>query len=346
MVNCNKSLPDNTLQYGEDGRKKLNEYVNPNTIKTVPNYDNLCWIGTAPWCDVKYDECPDGKTFAGYQDKYFGDPNKGAITQIGKGDMSDCITGKHVLCGTLISTGNFACPGNEFLGIKGVAGTVGINDKANNTVNCTYQDNAIQSGDQITKLQNLVTAGHFNAQVANHLIKNYCFTNPQNLSAPECKKFCTDNIDACSSTLKTYCADKETSSSVVDKEICGCYYPESIYDDFYNVITGNGELSGVITKDKTCFYPKCASSEFKPQISDKQSCQDVQACVQKINIDNKGKIVGGIKILTECINKHNADSKKKKNDTSSSAGMIFSPPNIIIGVTILLIIIIIFYFFK
>lgn len=133
----------------------------------------------------------------------------------------------------------------------------------------------------------------------NNFYKNFC--KGDNLESEECRIFCKNNPDQCLVNLQEFCKDK-----VDDPEydnICGCYYPQEVYTNFYNdlnqklSIDGKSPLaSGIILNEKQCFFPICASAEIQPRSGVICPSLNFTECIANTNIDNKGNIIGDVTV--------------------------------------------------
>lgn len=111
-----------------------------------------------------------------------------------------------------------------------------------------------------------------------------------------CKEFCA-RTQVCD--LDLYCADKVNVTT--DNFICGCYYPASVYDNFYSDLNSNLSIpTGLIEKRNSCFFPLCASSEVANP-DGKGICQELNlaVCIANTTINNSGSIVGDVKVKNE-----------------------------------------------
>jgi len=114
--------------------------------------------------------------------------------------------------------------------------------------------------------------------------------------------------------IKNYCSKFENLGQVaeasdIDKEICGCYLKQEIYNDFEK------EISKLFTEqqyenfikpyDIKCMFLYCG---LRNKYRDISNCPNL--CIQGVNIDNQGKIGGNVVIKQSCYGDNIRDSIK------------------------------------
>lgn len=148
--------------------------------------------------------------------------------------------------------------------------------------------------------------------------------DPKSLTSSACSRFCQDpdnnkdGVSVCSDIISGYCKDKSPTDSEAIQNICGCYFNQSIYDTYYDSLNKKLNIApGVLINDKQCFFPMCEKALYKPKLTTK--CQDLNIvnCLNKVNIDNKGKITGNVIVNSkaECsVLKNDSGGSKKPDD--------------------------------
>jgi hypothetical protein len=146
----------------------------------------------------------------------------------------------------------------------------------------------------------------------NLLMKNFCTktndsTTYNNLFTDECKVFCKKNlIGGCDSALQNWCSvnkpidtvDRNSDEYNNYLKTCGCFMPGNYYNNLDKSYANKGlSLPRCVKKFK---YDICSNSDYKDNesvIAPSNSCNvDIINCVQNVEIDNKGNIIGNILI--------------------------------------------------
>ena len=124
----------------------------------------------------------------------------------------------------------------------------------------------------------------------------YC--DGDNLKKDTCITWCDADISKCKVKLDNYCSDKMGSEE--DVNICACFYPPEVYENYKNVIREKVELdTGSVTAGVTidslfrggpyCYYDKCGTADLRDI---RETCPDItlSQCIQNVNIGAGGNI--------------------------------------------------------
>jgi len=123
------------------------------------------------------------------------------------------------------------------------------------------------------------TEGH-NDACRQHMT-DYCVGD--NLNTEECITFCRMNPSECHTRLKEICANKMNEAAWND--VCGCYYPDRVYDDLAEKLAGYGIHAPDSAAE--CIAPQCQKSPLRDNTV---NCPDVINCVNRVEITNEGTI--------------------------------------------------------
>lgn len=124
------------------------------------------------------------------------------------------------------------------------------------------------------------------------------FCKGSNLELPVCKNYCgVEPNTRCGSELRKYCnidTNRNDGNNRI-KDICQCYLPDNVKDNLKNqFISKEGEaVWNVLGGDDKCYYPNCRNSLLK-QVDDTATCKDMSLCVNKLDIDVSGNLVGDV----------------------------------------------------
>lgn len=126
----------------------------------------------------------------------------------------------------------------------------------------------------------------------------YC--DGDNLKKDVCISWCDADISKCKVKLDNYCSDKMGSEE--DVNICACFYPPEVYENYKNVIREKVELdTGSVTAGVTidslfrggpyCFYDKCGTADLRDI---RETCPDIilSQCIQNVKIGAGGNVTG------------------------------------------------------
>lgn len=124
----------------------------------------------------------------------------------------------------------------------------------------------------------------------------YC--EGDNLKKDACITWCDADINRCKVKLDNYCSDKMGSEE--HENICACFYPPEVYENYKNVIREKVELdTGSVTAGVTidslfrggpyCYYDKCGTADLRDI---RETCPDItlSQCIQNVNIGAGGNI--------------------------------------------------------
>jgi hypothetical protein len=121
------------------------------------------------------------------------------------------------------------------------------------------------------------------------LVNTKCVS--ENLDTEACKKFCFSSQTSydCTTQLLDHCTVEQNQG----QDICACFLPTEVYDQYYEDLFG-GKASNAqsvinqINKLPSCSYGPCSAGQFKPRIQ--QVCPPQAICVQSIEITADGQI--------------------------------------------------------
>jgi len=138
----------------------------------------------------------------------------------------------------------------------------------------------------------------------------------ENIPTNICKTYCSP--DKCDTGFKDYCS-KFTSlkefekATIEDKNICACYLPESLYEEYKQPFIQNGIPASSFT-DRKCFFGSCANSSFGVQSN--ESCPSIVNCINNLNVQGNTKIEdnSAIKMINQCSIDSNEDIEVKQED--------------------------------
>ena len=128
----------------------------------------------------------------------------------------------------------------------------------------------------------------------------------------QCRNWCTRNQEACTDKLLVWCKPVVTYINGQEKIIynqdpaCGCFQPESFYDDFRRSLAEDLLVPEVLlTGGRTCIYPPCAGAAGWKDIWNFNSSGQCQAinvanCVNDASINVGNDIKGNVDIVSSC----------------------------------------------
>jgi hypothetical protein len=133
----------------------------------------------------------------------------------------------------------------------------------------------------------------------------------ENLLTSECRNFCALPGVNCDQAASTFCSSVTPETLLTSEALqktCGCFMPQKFYDTFFGsfsskVDTTHSPLN--LPPIAPCFFPYCSrEGSLKPyyiKTSDYQ-CPTIQTCINQVNFNNQGEIVGDITIASgnEC----------------------------------------------
>jgi hypothetical protein len=102
-------------------------------------------------------------------------------------------------------------------------------------------------------------------------------------------------VDA--SNYKNYTNGTDPQLDLDIKNICACNLDDSIYNNFYNTFANEiPTIRAANFGSKKCIFPECNTSEYKPtEIIGYNVCPRID-CINVSQIDNDGRIIGGLTI--------------------------------------------------
>ena len=116
----------------------------------------------------------------------------------------------------------------------------------------------------------------------------------------DCKNFYQNvytaggEIDPCVSTFLTEQCANETVGDPKSKDVCGCYYPDSVYDNF----KVKNNITDFENVNRQCFYPDCFFSKNPRKIQSTANCPSIINC--NATVINNLKAGGDIKNNKVC----------------------------------------------
>lgn len=145
-----------------------------------------------------------------------------------------------------------------------------------------------------TKCLNLYT---LNKDLYRDIVAPYCIaqnTDGSRFKEPACRRFCTENLNQCENKLKEVCKNKKPNDPTWS-EICGCWYDDSVYTNFYNSLAEKWNVpDGFFVQPRVCGFPECKSANpAYRQPPPKEGCPplNVTTCLANVKIDVSGSIV-------------------------------------------------------
>lgn len=148
----------------------------------------------------------------------------------------------------------------------------------------------------------------------------YC--DGDNLKKDACITWCDADINKCKAKLDNYCSDKMGSEE--HENICACFYPPEVYENYKNSIREKVELDSGVTASITidslltggpyCYYDKCGNADL---IDFREKCKDItlSQCIQNVKIGEGGSINDS---NVEVTNEQNCDINIKNDTTCDS----------------------------
>jgi len=106
------------------------------------------------------------------------------------------------------------------------------------------------------------------------------------LTNPNCIAWMNGNPLA-TTTLQDFCADKSGNSTY--NNICGCYYPQSVYTTFFNQLSSKYNIPPGYQLPQ-CGFPTCTEAQIHPPMSNPCPSENFLSCINIANINNDGTI--------------------------------------------------------
>ena len=107
------------------------------------------------------------------------------------------------------------------------------------------------------------------------------------ITNPNCIAYMNNNALA-TNVLQKFCADKSGNSTY--NNICGCYYPQSVYDTFYKKLSSEYNIPPGYESNE-CSFPTCVQAQIQPPHSNCPS-ENILNCINISNINNSGNFSG------------------------------------------------------
>lgn len=131
----------------------------------------------------------------------------------------------------------------------------------------------------------------------NQSMKNYCTPSIDTMIKPQCMQWCkNDSIDCPVSIISDFCKDKMNVSAY--NQLCGCYYPSSVYDSTRNILAETYNFpSEFLAGGRKCYFPACSTATI-PFNDPKAECPDTNltSCIHSIAINDRDAQVTNIQI--------------------------------------------------
>lgn len=138
-----------------------------------------------------------------------------------------------------------------------------------------------------------------------------------NMDKNDCQNVCNLEKNNCDQTLTSFCSTIDTNPNIlndIDRQrirnnVCGCFYGEEVYSNYFRSMKEKlpAQVQMLIPERKECSFPRCTSATQLPYAVKTRTtltCPNINlvSCIQDINIDNYGTVIGDIKInqTAEC----------------------------------------------
>lgn len=137
-------------------------------------------------------------------------------------------------------------------------------------------------------------------------------TGPVITTSLPCQNFITQYIAKVGTSLQiddallSYCSNKFTSlndlfnANQIDKDLCGCHMPESLYDEFQKEVVAKFPGFGLVSTPAPCLFPYCINSLYKSERTGKVC--PIPQCINIVSIDSSGNPVININQSAQCAN--------------------------------------------
>ena len=161
------------------------------------------------------------------------------------------------------------------------------------------------------------------SKVCYYGLKQLC--QGENLLSNVCQEYCRLDSTNCDKPLTSFCSQYTPTQiqqgSLQLQNACGCFMKQEIYDNFFDSFSAqvNYSQSALQPPLAPCYFPTCSMrSAVKPYNfkASKTQCPVVQECVQTINWDNAGRIVGNVVIKQDNTCNFSANDKFKAVSTT------------------------------
>jgi (2Fe-2S) ferredoxin len=128
-------------------------------------------------------------------------------------------------------------------------------------------------------------------------IKNYISSNISHSEYDRKFKEICKKLEVDASNYKNYTNGTDPQLDLDIKNICACNLDESIYNNFYESFSSEiPSIRAANFGSKKCIFPECNTSEYKPtEIQGYNVCPRID-CINVTQIDNNGRIIGGLSI--------------------------------------------------
>jgi hypothetical protein len=128
-------------------------------------------------------------------------------------------------------------------------------------------------------------------------VKQYFAKNTSHPEYDKIFKQICKNLEVDASNYKNYTNGNDPQLDLDIKNICACNLDDSIYNNFYeSFATEIPTIRATNFGSKKCIFPECNTSEYKPtEIMGYNVCPRID-CINVSQIDNDGRIIGGLTI--------------------------------------------------
>jgi hypothetical protein len=142
-------------------------------------------------------------------------------------------------------------------------------------------------------------AKEIQGSVCREIVRNTCVGDKLELE-PTCLRYCANKDGDCDTEIKKYC-DSLGETEALKHPICGCFMPQSYYNKFFEQLKSRGVSFSSIPTLPDCYNVQCATSPIKTHnyYLNPVKCPDINQCINQVNIDAGGNIIGDIKIIQE-----------------------------------------------
>ena len=136
-----------------------------------------------------------------------------------------------------------------------------------------------------------------NSQNCSTFMTNYC--QGDNLATSQCQQFCRNNLGACDSALKTYCAIPKNFTQVGQNTVCGCAMPPDQY--LLSKVKTSSGLGIPIACDA-----RCGANANAVKLQGQQDCEIGSICISEVSDvtinEVQAQLQSGVTINQNCGN--------------------------------------------
>ena len=133
-----------------------------------------------------------------------------------------------------------------------------------------------------------------NSSQCDTILNKYC--QDENLNTPECLNYCKNNPLICKEKITAFCVDKlnkkDPNTSKSYSELCGCYYPNDIYQNYLKSVEQKFNIPPTsFDNNRQCYFPECQTAVVQPKTDYK--CPSSNLCIVNTTLSNTGSIIKG-----------------------------------------------------